>query len=227
MASGRLVDYLGSGIIADRPATPSLTTGAVGLWFATDTSVLSAWDGSVWADVSAGGGGALDDLSDVDTTGLADGDVLTYDSGTSTWIAAAPAGGGGGGTITAADSDTISTLEATASSTYTDLTTPGPSVSITTGTSVIVAIGTELLKNGGGDGNGNIAVSVSGATTIVAADGNGIEVSENRNGFASRPARTFMISGLTPGTNVFTLKYKTNNGNTWSFLERDIAVFAL
>lgn len=36
----------------------------------------------------------LNDLGDVDTTGVLDGDVLTYDSGTLTWIAA-PSGGGG------------------------------------------------------------------------------------------------------------------------------------
>lgn len=31
----------------------------------------------------------LDDLTDVDTSGVADGEVLTYDSGTNTWVAAA------------------------------------------------------------------------------------------------------------------------------------------
>lgn len=36
----------------------------------------------------------LDELSDVDTTGVSDGDVLTYDNGTSTWVASAPTGGG-------------------------------------------------------------------------------------------------------------------------------------
>lgn len=39
----------------------------------------------------------LDDLQDVDTTGKADGDVLTWDNGTSTWVATAPSGGPGGG----------------------------------------------------------------------------------------------------------------------------------
>ena len=39
---------------------------------------------------------ALDDLTDVDTTGVADGDVLTYDSGTSEWLPVAPSGGPGG-----------------------------------------------------------------------------------------------------------------------------------
>lgn len=47
----------------------------------------------------AGGSGSttLAGLTDVDTTGVADGDVLTYDSGSSEWIPAAPSGGGGGG----------------------------------------------------------------------------------------------------------------------------------
>jgi hypothetical protein len=46
-----------------------------------------------------GGGNALpalDDLTDVDTSGVADGDTIVFDSGTSTWL---PGAGGGGGTI--------------------------------------------------------------------------------------------------------------------------------
>jgi hypothetical protein len=43
----------------------------------------------------------LAQLRDVDTTGVADGDALTYDSGTATWVPAA--GGGGGGAPTDAD----------------------------------------------------------------------------------------------------------------------------
>lgn len=45
--------------------------------------------------VTREGVASLDDIGDVDTTGVLDGDVLTYDSGTSTWIAAPPSGGGG------------------------------------------------------------------------------------------------------------------------------------
>lgn len=37
----------------------------------------------------------LDDLADVDTTGVADGDVLTYDSGSGDWVAEAPSSGSG------------------------------------------------------------------------------------------------------------------------------------
>jgi hypothetical protein len=49
--------------------------------------------------VTGGGGGTLDDLTDVTITAPADGEVLTYDSGTSEWVNAAPTGGGGGQSI--------------------------------------------------------------------------------------------------------------------------------
>src|SRR5690606_26068441 len=41
-----------------------------------------------------GGASALDDLSDVDTSGVQDGDALVYDGDTSSWV---PGTGGGGG----------------------------------------------------------------------------------------------------------------------------------
>lgn len=64
MASGRLVDYLGAGLLADRPATLSLATGGLGFWYATDTNALTVWDGSSWNDVSsAGANGAITALS--------------------------------------------------------------------------------------------------------------------------------------------------------------------
>ena len=57
-----------------------------------------------------GGGGAseLDDLTDVDAPSPADGDVLTWDSATSEWVAAAPTGGGGGGALVFLEEHTAS-----------------------------------------------------------------------------------------------------------------------
>ena len=59
---------------------------------------------------STGGTGttiaALDDIPDVNTTGVADGDALTYDSGTSTWVAAAVAGGTGSPSSSVTDETT-------------------------------------------------------------------------------------------------------------------------
>lgn len=54
------------------------------------------------------GGLALNDLTDVDTTGKADQDVLTWDNGTTTWIAAAaPSGSGIPATLLDAKGDLI------------------------------------------------------------------------------------------------------------------------
>jgi len=51
-AATTIISYLGEGLAAARPATPSLGTGVLGIWFSTDTGVLSAWDGAAWADVN-------------------------------------------------------------------------------------------------------------------------------------------------------------------------------
>ena len=48
-----------------------------------------------WADNTAGAS-ALSDLTDVDLTGLADDDILVYDSTSSKWLPEAQSGGGGG-----------------------------------------------------------------------------------------------------------------------------------
>lgn len=58
MASGRFADYLGMGVIGDRPAAPILLSYMVGLWYSTDTLEWSAWNGSVWLeDIMAGSSG--------------------------------------------------------------------------------------------------------------------------------------------------------------------------
>lgn len=57
MASGRLIDYLGEGLFSARPVTPNLATGALGLYYATDTNTLYAWDGSAWDTVGGGSTG--------------------------------------------------------------------------------------------------------------------------------------------------------------------------
>jgi hypothetical protein len=68
-------------------------------------------------------GGDLDDIADVDTTGVADGDVLTFDSGSGDWVAAAPTGGSGGLVLleqhTASASSTLD-FDSWYSSTYDD-----------------------------------------------------------------------------------------------------------
>ena len=77
MPSGRLIDYLGQGAIADRPATPDLHADTLGLWWATDTNVLSGWDGSTWTDVAGGGTGDF-----VGPASSVDGNLVVFDGTT-------------------------------------------------------------------------------------------------------------------------------------------------
>lgn len=59
MASGRIVDYLAAGVFSARPVSLSLTTGACGVYYATDTDVTYIWDGSIWNTVGGGGSGTV------------------------------------------------------------------------------------------------------------------------------------------------------------------------
>lgn len=59
MASGRLIDYLGEGLFSARPAAPDLAVGALGLYYATDTNTMYAWDGSAWDTVGGGSGAPI------------------------------------------------------------------------------------------------------------------------------------------------------------------------
>jgi hypothetical protein len=45
--------------------------------------------------------------------------------------------------------------------------------------------------------------------------------------YGQQLCRTFKITGLTAGSNVFTAKYKTDPGVTATFADRDITVVAL
>lgn len=80
MASGRFADYLGKGVIGDRPAAPVLLSYMVGLWYSTDTLEWSAWNGSVWLeDIMAGGSGSGDVVGPASATADA---VAVYDGTT-------------------------------------------------------------------------------------------------------------------------------------------------
>ena len=78
MASGLIIDYLGFGAIADRPVTPSLHTGALGLYWATDEDILYVWDGA-WASSTTAVSFSLGGLTNVTETTPSEGEVLSYD----------------------------------------------------------------------------------------------------------------------------------------------------
>lgn len=62
--SGNIVEYLGCGLAADRPASLNLTPGALGIYHASDTDELWLWVEGAWVSRGSGGGGVSDAPSD-------------------------------------------------------------------------------------------------------------------------------------------------------------------
>lgn len=57
--SSLITDYVGSGLFANRPATPLIAAGATAFYFATDTIVLYVWTGAAWIVAGSGTGGNI------------------------------------------------------------------------------------------------------------------------------------------------------------------------
>lgn len=115
----------------------------------------------------------------------------------------------------------IATSESTTSSTFANLATPGPSVTAVTGTMALVPVSFSIANSS--TGFGLVSVAVSGATTLAASDTNSIGLYP---GTGARMAGVIVLTGLTAGTNTFTLMYRQATGTT-TFLDRRIGVLPL
>ena len=115
----------------------------------------------------------------------------------------------------------VLTSQTTTSTSYTDLATAGPAVTVTTGTSALVII-TAYLQNSGGNLT-YASFAVSGATTSAATDDRLIAQTTANGMVCSRPQK---ITGLTAGSNTFTMKYRVAAG-TGTYAYRDIVVIPL
>ena len=82
---------LPSGDNTTRPGTLADTTAVNGMIrYNSASGRFEGYQADSWQDILTGAAiGTLNDLTDVDTTGLADQDVLTYDSASGTWVPAA------------------------------------------------------------------------------------------------------------------------------------------
>ena len=115
--------------------------------------------------------------------------------------------------------NTVPTSQGTASSTYTDLATVGPSVTVDTSDQAEVTISAALTNSG--NFHSFISFAVSGASTQAAADtrATGVPIGSN----ADHRGITIPVTGLTPGLNTFTMKYRAG-GATATFANRTIHV---
>lgn len=136
-----------------------------------------------------------------------------------------PVAGGGEPAIQRSMVASVPALQTTASTVYVDLATVGPTVSVVTGTSALVMMGM-VSAMGAANAINFMAPAVSGASTVAAADANALQQSHATSGGVEGSSQITLLTELTPGTNVFTAKYKTNAG-TASIQARTITVFPL
>jgi len=135
------------------------------------------------------------------------------------WIVSTGASSVAARTISASS---IAAMETTTSTSYVDLTTPGPSISAATGTSALVVVASSIANSG--SGFSLVSVAVGGASAVAAADAASVGLPAGAVG--ARVSGAFLLTGLTAGTNTFTLKYRVST-STGSFLDRRIGVFPL
>jgi hypothetical protein len=154
-----------------------------------------------------------------------DAQILVADSTASTGLKwATPAG-----SSFTTGNNYVTTSGSTTSTSYVDLTT-AQSVTLTTGTKALVILKSNI-SNAASYANigGTISVAVSGATTLAANDENstGLQVYAPSSNGQFIFSRTVLLTGLTAGSNVFTIKFKDANGSTSSFNNRGISVIDL
>lgn len=144
--------------------------------------------------------------------------VLTVDSSTATgmkWAAPAAASFNTGYAYTSSSQTTTSTS-------YTDLSTV-TSVTVTTGTKALVTIKAMMGNNGVANVWEHVSFAVSGATTISAADERSISAyHQAANNNIVETGAAFVVTGLTAGSNTFTLKFSAAGGgaSTTAYFER-------
>lgn len=120
---------------------------------------------------------------------------------------------------------TVATSQSTATTTYVDLATAGPSVTVTTGTIAMVWF-SAAQANANADAQSNSSVAVSGASSVAANDAWRLMTDGITAGNFVRYGQFHCFTGLTAGSNTFTMKYRAGSG-TSTFQSREILVLPL
>lgn len=118
--------------------------------------------------------------------------------------------------------DYIATGEATTSTVDADLATVGPTVTVTVGASGrVLAMFSAITTVSATGASASFGISVDGAA-VAAASGFVHNFGAGSGGSGAAAVR--QITGLTPGSHTFRLKYKSTNGTSVSFSNRSLLV---
>lgn len=112
--------------------------------------------------------------------------------------------------------------ESTSSSTYTGLTT-ATAITITTGTKALVSI-TSYFYSGSTNNLIRTSFAISGATTRAADDEVALVNFMPTLDDTLRATATTLITGLTAGSNTFTMQFKNTSGKSATYTYREISV---
>jgi len=152
------------------------------------------------------------------------GQVLKVNSG-----ATAPEWGAAAGGSFATGKNYVATSQSTTSTTYVGLTT-AQVVTVTTGTKALVSISATFENAAGVNVGARMSFAISGSTTVASADefSTGIAFLATGGGnYQVKNGATFLVTGLTAGSNTFTAQFKKGAGDTPGFAERTINVVDL
>lgn len=128
------------------------------------------------------------------------------------------------GNISQTGSEFIATPEATGSVAYTDLATVGPTVTRSIGLSGSALVTVTCFVFNGTLGAVNwMGYEVSGATTLAAGDDRALALHSMISNGQGRLSVVTHQTGLTPGVNTFTAKYRVNAGSG-TYLNRQLIV---
>ncbi len=111
--------------------------------------------------------------------------------------------------------------QSTTSTSFVDLASIS-SVTLSTGTTALVSF-SSFVTAGATSAYSLVSVAVSGASTIAATDSKSCFIASPTGSYQGTPSRTMVISGLTAGTNTFTLKFRVT-ASTGTFENRGIFV---
>lgn len=119
----------------------------------------------------------------------------------------------------------VDTSQTTTSTTYATLATPGPAVTVATGPMALVWWAAEM-SNDTSNSLTKCSVAVSGATSVAANDQWMLSTDGHTGDNFNRHGMSHLFTGLTPGSNTFTVRYAVGS-NTGTFKGRQIIVFPL
>jgi hypothetical protein len=103
--------------------------------------------------------------------------------------------------------------------------TPGtnPSVTLVTGTTALITVKSTVANDTSLQG-GYAGVAISGASTLAASVDDCVYLAVAAAGYFMQAASVYVLSGLTAGTNTFTMQYRVGGGGTATFGARQITV---